>query len=62
MITLSSQQAEQLRANLLAAAALLEEKEVKPKRKRKSSTDRYDEMYATGKWTKPDQLKKRKSK
>lgn len=60
MITLSSTQAKQLRENLLAAAALLEEKEVKPKKKRRTAQDRFDEMYSTGKWRKPEGLKKRK--
>lgn len=61
MITLTSTQAQQLRASLLAAAALLEEKEVKPKRKRRTSSDRFDEQYSTGKWKKPEQLKKKKA-
>lgn len=61
MITLSSTEARHLRATLLAYAALLEEKEVKPKKKRRTAQDRFDEMYTTGKWKKPEQLKKRKT-
>lgn len=60
MITLSSTQAKQLRETFLAAAALLEEKEHKPKKKRRTAQERFNEMYSTGKWRKPEQLKKRK--
>lgn len=60
MITLSSTEARHLRATLLAYAALLEEKEVKPKKKRRTPEDRFDEMYSTGKWRKPEGLKRRK--
>lgn len=59
MITLSSTQARQLRATLLAAAALLEEPE-KPKKKRRTAEDRFDEQYSTGRWKKPQGLKKKK--
>jgi hypothetical protein len=59
MITLSSIQAKQLRETFLAAAALLEEPE-KPKKKRKTAQDRFDEQYSTGRWKKPQGLKKKR--
>jgi hypothetical protein len=61
MITLTDIQARQLRSTLSALLAVLDEnKPVKKPRKKKS--DRFDEMYATGKWRKPEHLKKKKSK
>lgn len=59
MVQLSSTQARHLRQTLLAYAALLEEKEVK--KKRRTAADRFDEQYSTGRWKKPANLKKKKS-
>jgi hypothetical protein len=59
MVQLTSTQARQLRATLLSAAALLEEPE-KPKKKRRTAADRFDEQYSTGRWKKPQGLKKKR--
>jgi hypothetical protein len=58
MITLTENQAKQLRNTLNAAVAVLDEQlaPVKPRKK----VNRFDEQYATGKWKKPEHLKKKR--
>jgi hypothetical protein len=58
---IQARQLRQLKSTLSAvldALAVLDEP--KPKKPRKKKSDRFDEMYATGKWGKPDHLKKKK--
>jgi hypothetical protein len=59
MITLTDTQARQLRSTLTAALAVLDE-HAPVKKPRKKKSDRFDEMYATGKWKKPEHLKKKR--
>lgn len=59
MTQLTDIQLRQLRSTLSAALAVLDEH--KPvKKPRKKRENKYDEMYATGKWKKPEHLKKKK--
>jgi hypothetical protein len=60
MITLTEIQAKQLRSTLSAALAVLDEKLTVQPVKKKKRVNRFDEQYATGKWKKPEHLKKRK--
>jgi hypothetical protein len=65
MITLTDQEAKQLRDTLKVAAGVLEQKlsvqPAQPKKPRRNKRqERFDEMYATGKWRKPEGLKKKK--
>jgi hypothetical protein len=61
MTQLTDIQLRQLRSTLSAALAVLDE-QVPVKKPRKNKENKFDEMYATGKWKKPEHLKKKKSK
>ena len=60
---MTDNEAKQFR-NTLSAMLAMVDKKLTPrpqKQKRKKRADRFDEMYATGKWKKPEHLKKKKT-